>query len=110
MIRSSCVVDEKNSSGIQLATRQGKGTGAQTTEDGMHVQINSLGLYMTATGGIVTLPDGSRYDLGSATNVQAFILLHELGHQLKDYTGFGPDVDKKTNSAHSLAIIKACFQ
>jgi hypothetical protein len=49
-------------------------------------------------------------DLGSARNVQAFILLHELGHQLKNNTGFTEDVDARTNAAHSIEVIKACFQ
>jgi hypothetical protein len=38
-------------------------------------------------------------------------LLHELGHQLKGNTGFTQDVDDAaTNSAHSMRVIKACFQ
>lgn len=89
---------------------QGPGVGAQPVDD-THVQINSLGLFMTATGGGIRLPDGSTFDLGSSVNVQAFILLHELGHQLKANTGFTEDADDAaTNSAHSIAIIKACFQ
>lgn len=88
---------------------RGRGTGAQTV-DSTHVQINSLGLYMTARNGRISLPDGSTYDLGSAVNVQAMILLHELAHQLESNTGFTDDLDAETNSAHTLAIIKACFQ
>ncbi len=75
------------------------------------VRINPGGLFVSATGGAIKLADGSTYDLGSATNVRAFILLHELGHQLKDYTGFTEDFDDAArNTAHSVAVIKACFQ
>jgi RHS repeat-associated protein len=88
---------------------QGTGTGAQT-EDSTHVQVNSLGAYLTATSGRIRLPDGSTFDLGSARNVQAMILLHELGHQLSDETGFTPDLDAATNAAHTKRIIDACFQ
>jgi hypothetical protein len=90
------------------ALPQGPGTGAQTV-DSTHVQINSLGAYMTARGGGIRLPNGFTCNLGSMTNVRAFILLHELGHQLSGTTGFKPDVDDATNSAHSMRIIKACF-
>jgi len=88
---------------------QGAGAGAQTV-DPTNVQINSLGLYMTAVNGRIRLPNGFTCDLGNVTNVRAFILLHELGHQLSGNTGFTPDVDAATNSAHSMRIIKACFQ
>ncbi len=88
---------------------QGPGAGAQTA-DPTNVHINSLGLYMTATNGGIRLPNGFTCNLGSITNVRAFILLHELGHQLSGNTGFTPDVDAATNSAHSIRIIRACFQ
>lgn len=88
---------------------QGPGTGAQTV-DSTHVQVNSAGLYMNATNGRIRLPNGFQCDLGSATNVRAFILLHELGHQLSGNTGFTPDTDATINAAHSLRIIKSCFK
>ncbi len=88
---------------------QGAGAGAQTGGP-TTVIINDQGLYMTARNGRITLPNGSKCNLGSITNVRAFILLHELGHQLKGNTGFTDDVDGATNSAHSMRIIKACFQ
>ncbi|MFZ0564501.1 MAG: hypothetical protein WAM43_23000, partial [Terriglobales bacterium] len=66
--------------------------------------------YMTAANGGIRLPNGFTCNLGSVTNVRAFILLHELGHQLSGNTGFTPDVDAATNSGHSMRIIKACFQ
>jgi len=86
-------------------------TGASTPPGGGQVFINTLGLYMTATGGGIRLPNGFTCNLGNVTNVRAFILLHELGHQLKGNTGFTQDVDDAaTNSAHSMRVIKACFQ
>jgi hypothetical protein len=88
---------------------QGPGTGAQTP-DSTHVQINIAGVYMTAIGGGIRLPNGFTCNLGSVTNVRALVLLHELGHQLSGITGFTPDVDRATYSAHSMRIIKACFQ
>ena len=88
---------------------QGTGAGAQTV-DATHVQVNSLGLFMTAVSGRIMLPDGSTFDLGSVQNVQAMILLHELGHQLSNETGFVPDTDAATNAAHTKRIIDACFQ
>jgi RHS repeat-associated protein len=88
---------------------QGTGVGAQTV-DSTHVQVNTLGAYLTATSGRIRLPDGSTMDLGSARNVQAMILLHELGHELSDETGFTPDLDPATNAAHTKRIIDACFQ
>lgn len=88
---------------------QGSGAGAQTV-DPTHVQINSAGIYMTgARGNVIKLPDGSLYDLGSQANIEAFILLHELGHQLPGNTGFTADVDGPTNTKHSLLILKLCF-
>jgi hypothetical protein len=85
-------------------------TGAATVGP-TDVFINTGGLYMTAKGGGIKLPNGFKCNLGSPTNVKAFILLHELGHQLKENTGFTTDADDAaTNSAHSLRIIKACFQ
>ncbi len=85
-------------------------TGAATAGP-TDVFINTIGVYMTAKGGGIRLPNGFTCNLGNATNVRAFILLHELGHQLKGNTGFTTDVDDaSTNSAHSMRIIKACFQ
>jgi RHS repeat-associated protein len=89
--------------------RQGPGAGAQTFPPN-DVQINTLGLYMTATNGGLRLPNGFTCNLGSITNVRAFILLHELGHQMSSNTGFTEDVDRATNSANSMRIIRACFQ
>ena len=87
---------------------QGAGTGAQTVGPS-NVQINSVGLFMSATSGKIRLPNGVTFDLGSPTNVRAFIMLHELGHQMKGVTGFTDDVDATTNAAHSMRIINACF-
>jgi hypothetical protein len=38
--------------------------------------------------------------------LQAFILLHELGHQTRV---FGPDVDAATNGRYSQAVLERCF-
>ena len=87
------------------------GTGASTAPGGAEVFINIGGRYMTAKGGCIRLPNGFSCNLGNVTNIRAFILLHELGHQLKGNTGFTQDVDDAaTNSAHSMRVIKACFQ
>ena len=86
-------------------------TGASTPPGGGQVFINTIGLYMTATGGGIRLPNGFTCNLGNVTNVRAFILLHELGHELSGNTGFTTDADDAArNSAHSLRIIKACFE
>jgi RHS repeat-associated protein len=85
-------------------------TGAATPPGG-EIFINIDGDYMTAKSGRITLPGGITYDLGSITNVRAFILLHELGHQLSPNTGFKPDAGlDQLNAAHSIAIINACFK
>jgi RHS repeat-associated protein len=91
---------------------QGPGTAAQTVNEvpKTDVQINIEGLYMTATSGKIRLPNGNMYDLGSVTNVRAFILLHELGHQLSGNTGFTDDTNADINSRHSILIINRCFQ
>lgn len=71
---------------------QGPGAGAQTIPP-TDVQININGAYMTAANSVIRLPNGFTCNLGSITNVRAFVLLHELGHQLKENTGFIADVD-----------------
>ena len=92
-----------------LKLPQGKRVAAQTTEDGYHVHMNIGGLFLKARNGGILLPDGTRLDLGSRVNVQALILLHELGHQLRDITAFTPDLDAATNAKHTLEVIHACF-
>ena len=84
--------------------------GDAQTADSTHAHINDLGTFITAQSGVIRLPDRSTYDLGSIANVQAFILLHELGHQLKYNTGFPDDVNAATNSSNSLRVIKSCFR
>jgi RHS repeat-associated protein len=91
-----------------LALPQGPKVAAQTAENG-DVQINMLGLYMTATDGRIALPDGSSFDLGGVNDVRALILLHELGHELSGGTGFVPDTDPAINAAHTKRVIDACF-
>ena len=87
---------------------QGPKVAAQTASETL-VQINTKGLYMTASSGTITLPTKTSFNLGSVTNVRAFILLHELGHQLKCCTEFTDDVDAATNAEHSRKILKNCF-
>jgi hypothetical protein len=61
------------------------------------------------------MPDGQFRALGYDPSVyRSFILLHELGHQLKSITGFGKDVpgtpDYKNNQAgHSKWVVDKCF-
>jgi RHS repeat-associated protein len=89
----------------------GKPSTGASTADPTNVFINTGGLFMTATSDGIRLPNGFKCNLGSVTNVRAFMLLHELGHQLKAITGFITDADDaETNSAHSMRIIKACFE
>ena len=86
------------------------GAGAGTSRSKRMVFINTKGAYMTARTGGFYLPDGSKRSLGNVTNFRAFLLLHELGHQLDACTGFGPDdADPILNQKQSLAVIKACF-
>src|SRR5579864_2223139 len=88
---------------------QGSGYGAQTVNV-REVQINSQGTYMTAWTGWITLPGGLRLFLGNITNIRAFVLLHELGHQLKGHTGFIDDAaDPNANLQHSLLVLRMCF-
>jgi hypothetical protein len=45
-------------------------------------------------------------------SVQAFIILHELGHELSDVTGFVPDGGKgneEKNCDNSLKLLRKCF-
>jgi RHS repeat-associated protein len=84
-------------------------TGAATMSPN-HVVINTRGLFVTASSGRVTFPSGASRNLGNADAVRSFILLHELGHQLKQCTGWVPDASNaQINQTQSLAVIKACF-
>lgn len=86
----------------------GARVGASTIAPGT-VFINSTGTYFSATTGGVHLANGAFHRFGSVTEVRSFILLHELGHQMKSCSGFVPDLEPETNEAHSLAVIKSCF-
>jgi hypothetical protein len=46
-------------------------------------------------------------DFNSVTDLDAFILLHELGHQVGI---FPPDVFAWINGRHSLRVLDACFK
>jgi hypothetical protein len=90
------------------------GTGAATL-DRSNVIINTIGAYFNAVpsaNGTVTVrmpnqngvPD--TYTFSNTATFQAFILLHELGHQ---FGVFGPDVDPAGNGANSQAVLTNCF-
>jgi len=68
------------------------------------VFINSTGPFMTFTGGSQAF--GMSW---SVSQFRAFILLHELGHQLSGFTGFQADADSPLNQAQSMQVIGACF-
>jgi hypothetical protein len=44
---------------------------------------------------------------GTLENMRAFILLHDLGHQVGM---FDPDQFKFINGAHSLQVLRDCFK
>jgi len=81
---------------------QSPNVGAETVS-ATNVFINSTGPYMTYAGqtyfGISWTPSQFR----------AFILLHELGHQLSWLTGFQADAGNSAlNEAQSRQVISAC--
>jgi hypothetical protein len=83
--------------------------GAQTNSQ-TSVFVNSQGPYMTysPTAGQAG-PFGVYW---TQPLFRAFILLHELGHQLSDTTGFQADAGNarlKLNQAQSRRVIGACF-
>jgi RHS repeat-associated protein len=82
---------------------------AQTDPGHVLVQINSAGPFFTFTSGSFAMPGGVTANLGSVTAFRAFILLHELGHELSGCTGFVPDKENIVNTEHSLRVIFNCF-
>jgi|SRR5579863_2477335 len=88
------------------------GVGART-EDPTSVFINSNGPYMNYSP---TVGQAGPFGLyWTQPQFQAFILLHELGHQLSPITGFQPDASppggpaNPLNRAQSMKVIGACF-
>ena len=81
-----------------------------------HVMINPRGAFMKPPArGRVLLPNGERRTLGTGRAFRGFILLHELGHQLSEHTGFVPDSPnagegwEQINARQSLEVIGACY-
>ena len=70
------------------------------------VEINADGLFITATGGKITL-NRQRYDLSLDSNVRGMVLLHELGHELGIFPA--DRGNPELNAHHSLTIIGSCF-
>jgi hypothetical protein len=82
--------------------------GARTIDDNT-VEINQKGPYMTYHP---TPGEGGLFGVNWLTQArfQSFILLHELGHQLKSFTDFQPDAgNSELNKAQSRQVINACF-
>jgi len=75
------------------------------------VYLNEKGGYFNASEGLIRLPASNTiYMLGTAADVQAFIILHELAHELNANTGFVSDAASKlANENNSLMLLKKCF-
>jgi hypothetical protein len=84
-------------------------TGAATLTR-THVVINTRGIFLNPPNDGTFFLSGSKYSAGDSSGVQGFVLLHELGHQLSEITGFGPDAsDTALNTQQSLAVVGACY-
>ncbi len=86
-----------------------------TTLDASDVVINATGAFFTAApnaNGTVTvlMPNAqgvqTQFTFASVSDLQGFLLLHELGHQLGT---FGPDVNNAINSQNSETVLDNCF-
>ena len=88
--------------------RSDSNTGAATISP-TSVFINSTGPYMTFSPLVGQAgPFGHHW---TQPQFRAFILFHELGHQLSPVTGFQPDAQNLSlNKAQSLQVISACFE
>jgi hypothetical protein len=76
-----------------------------------NVFINSNGPFVTFTPTPGQQGPFGRY-WGSQGQFQGFILLHELGHQLSEVTGFQPDggpQNTQLNISQSQQVMNACF-
>jgi len=78
--------------------------------------INTMGAFFgagtNANGNVtVIMPNASgadtQYTFGDIATFRAFILLHELGHQMGVY---GDDLDPAVNGKNSKAILDNCFK
>jgi len=87
----------------------GRSTGAATLSP-THVAINTGGIFLSPPPDGSFFLSGSRYSAGDGAGIQAFVLLHELGHQLDHNTGFMPDAGNTAlNTRQSQAVLSACF-
>jgi RHS repeat-associated protein len=84
---------------------QNTGAGTQSIDS---VFINSKGPYMTYDPVPGHVGPFGRFWV--RPGFRAFILLHELGHQLAPITGFKPDAnDRDLNEAQSRLVLSRCF-
>jgi len=97
-------------------TYKGGAEGGYTDPNHKDVYLNLQGaLFNARSDGYIKLPrqnGNGHYLLGDAAAVQAFVLLHELGHELSDVTGFVPDGGKgneSKNRDNSLKLLGKCF-
>jgi RHS repeat-associated protein len=90
------------------------GTGAQTNgSESVFINVNGA-FFNTApnANGTVTvlMPNKqgvqSAFTFASLSDLQGFILLHELGHQLGT---FGPDINAAANGQNSASVLDNCF-
>ncbi len=81
--------------------------GAQTNSQ-FGVFVNPTGPYVTF---VPTPVQAGPFGVNWLTQArfQAFILLHELGHQLSSTTGFQEDAGNPLNAAQSRRVIANCF-
>ena len=94
---------------------QGPGTGAQTINL-TNVMINTAGAFFNAranANGTVTvgMPNAAGvqtlFTFAGVSTFEAFMLLHELGHQVGV---FGADMNAAANGANSQAVLDHCFR
>lgn len=71
------------------------------------VFINSNGSYMTSAQGS---PEGLTFGVPTRSMFRGITLLHELGHQLSDVTGFKKDNNNPNLNLHQTKMVKQqCF-
>jgi hypothetical protein len=101
--------DTLNNTEYRFLDLKSETVGAQTNSKSS-VFINSTGPYMTYSPTIGRVGPFNRP--WTQPQFRAFILLHELGHQLSSITGFKADAGPKLlglNQDQSRQVIGACF-
>jgi hypothetical protein len=75
------------------------------------VVINMQGTFYTATQGTFALTGGATLVVSGRAGFDAFVLLHELGHQLDDYTHFVDDSSgsNDTEGPNNQFVYQNCF-